>query len=122
FFRAYQRAASLYLKRGDYENSARILRAGMRQFPASTDLLVTTGRLYSYQSKPDSALIYYKAAYGLEKSNPELLTEMAGVYIKARNYRAALALYENLQKTNPEYPAIHFLIGFCQENLWRYNV
>ncbi len=121
FFRAYQRTSAIYTKRGDFGNAQRILGKGLQHFPSNTGLLVEMGRLYSDRSVPDSALIYYTKALQTDKGNLDILVETAALYTKSRNYGAALQIYEDIQRQKPDYTAIHYLIGFCQEKMWRFN-
>lgn len=121
FFRAYPRASSIYTRRGDFYNAQRILTKGLQYFPSNTGLLVETGRLYSERSLPDSALIYYTKALQADKGNLDILVETAALYTRSRNYPAALRIYEDIQRQKPDYTAINYLIGFCQEKMWRFN-
>lgn len=121
YFRSYPRASSLYQHRGDYENAKRVVQNGLIHFPSNADLLVEMGRMYSDLSLADSALIYYARAIQIKKDDLNILEEMANVYTKARNYSAALEIYENIKEKKPDYPSINFLIGFSLEKLWRFN-
>ncbi len=121
FFRAYRHTSSIYSGRGDFGHAHRILGTGLRYFPSSTELLVEMGRLYNDRSIPDSALIYYTKALQIDKGNLEILAETAALYTKSRNYGAALRIYEDIQRQKPDYAAINYLIGFCQEKMWRFN-
>lgn len=121
FYRAYQPASNLYIRRGDYENGRRILLNGLKNFPSSPELMLGLARLYADHSQPDSSLLFYAQAIRTNKDDLDIPAEMATVYIKSRNYGAALGIYEDIQRKKQDYPSIHYLIGFCQEKLWRLN-
>lgn len=121
YLRAYPKAAALYRQRGDFTNSSRILQNGLQHFPANKELILGMGKLYAEQALPDSALPFYERAVKLSEDDLELRAEMADLYVRARNYSSALTVYEAIQRRKPEYTAINYLIGFCQEKMWRLN-
>jgi tetratricopeptide (TPR) repeat protein len=77
------------------------------------------GKILSKNNKDSLAIIEFKTAYGMDTSNKEILSDMAGSYNKLKDYHSAIKYYEmKLAKPSERpYYADYYKLGMVYYNL-----
>ncbi len=89
----YLNKASLYLKKGDYQQALKVARDIQQEFPDSTNGKLLEADIYRLQKRYEPALSIYESVYATEPTR-KILSAMVDMYIALDQPDKAMAALE----------------------------
>jgi tetratricopeptide (TPR) repeat protein len=109
--------ATAYLRNGQKDEAAPILKDALATSPNDYDLQMAVGRIYRDQRNPAMAADHFFAAAKLKPDSAEAWSELAGSCVIAQLYPQALGALEKLHELNAEKPGHFFLRAIVLDKL-----
>lgn len=118
--RAFQQGTSLHLKIKQTDQALQFNNIAIQRFPNVSDLYSERGDIFRTLARPDTAVFFYEKAVSLDPTSTKPLLKLINLNLELRAYNKALTGLTKLQKANPTYEHINYLIGYCYEKLGDY--
>jgi len=89
----------------DYPHALEYYQRALEQRPSDVNVRTDMGTCYLYSGQPAKAIAEYRRALSYNPTHPQTLFNL-GVALSesSRDYAGAIAAWEKLLKTNPDYP------------------
>ena len=96
---------NLYDDNRDYQHAIEYYQRALEQRPSDVNVRTDMGTCYLYSSQPEKAIAEYRRALSYNPTHPQTLFNL-GVALSetSKDYAGAIASWEKLLKTNPDYP------------------
>jgi tetratricopeptide (TPR) repeat protein len=118
--RAFRQGTNLHLKMKQTDLALQLNATAIQRFPQIADLYSERGDIFRALARPDTAIFLYEKAVGLNPNATKPLLKLINLNLELRAYNQALNGLTKLQKANPTYDHINYLIGYCYEKLGDY--
>ncbi len=108
----YNALGAVYLASGDYRSSVRVLEQALQLNPSEIDIISNLGLAYQMLDDLENALKYYRKAAEIS-SDPELLANMASIYIEEHRPDEALKALNRAEKADSSNARVQYLKGIA---------
>lgn len=117
FLPAYVELTTIHTRLREYDQAKEINRIGLKYFPKESQLHYARGEMYFTQKRLDSALISYRKAIHFDSTNYMADFYAGIIYLKWNSIPQAIKSFQKVQRFNPKYPQIHFLLGTAYDRV-----